>query len=292
MMRLVTRCGFAVILTLVAGCSDPSPDNVASPTSAVPAPGEVPQLTTTTVMGARTDRDLQALGLSPEQSSCLLRSEVDRPLDVVLPDRADDPIEVVVEQDLSVTLRGGLRSGAEVWTALLPALAGSCMDPGEVDAVARALGEDDDRRAVDEDLPGMVDARRSVGFSDEELACVERIFREAPVRISSLAADPRVADERCVEAQRLRFLRMTSVRGRLLLAGANPDEATCLAGRPDEVAAIDEEAAALAAGIGGGSGVGEGDPADARVRCLSDDRFRSLAVTVAANDIQLTNDFG
>lgn len=274
-----------VAVAVAAGCSDPDPDNVVSPTTRVPSPSEVSLPTTTTVAGGRTDAEYQALSLTPAQSSCLTRSDVDRALDVTLPEQPGDPIEVFVADDLSVTLPAGLRTGSEVWRPLLLALAGTCLSPTEVDPVAAALGADDDRRAIERDLPTLLEDRSAAGFDPAELACVESVLRDAPARISSLAADPRVADAQCVGGPRLEVLLLGVTRSRLQAIDAQPGEIDCLLATPADLQRLDDAAALFRDGDGGGV-------AELSSTCLDTARLGSLAVALAAQDLTLSGGFG
>jgi len=282
---LLVSTAIGLVVVVVAGCTGTDPDNVSSPTAARPDPSDLTALTTTTLAGGRTDTDLQGLGLTPDQSSCLLRSDIDRAVDVTLAPEVDGPIQVVVSDDVTVTLPAGLRTGEQVWGEVLAVFADSCLSGDELTQVARALGSSDDELAVADDLPSMIDARRGAGFEPGELDCVDQALRAAPARISSLAADHRVGDERCVAPERLGVLRRGSLRNRLLLLGATEDEAGCLVATPAAIAALDEAAAVLAAGDGGGTG-------DITSPCLAPDRLSNLALLVTVNDVSLTADFG
>jgi hypothetical protein len=160
---------------------------------------------------------------------------------------------------------------------MLDALAGECA-PHDVLAKLAALdGAALDEAALADDLPARLFLRTTEGATPAELSCIDAKFREAPVRLSSLAADPRLVESQCASAERLAAWRTNALDAGLRTGGASDQERSCI------VASVTDQALLAAAVdlVGQGESPAPGDGSTAPT-CLTVDRLQQLALDVVA----------
>jgi len=257
-------------------------DAVSSTTAASEMTGLGP---TTTAVGdevSDTDAYLDA-GLDPNQAACVARSGVDDEFTATPGATPADPL-VLESDDHRVEIPLSAVTGTDVERIMLAALAADCAPAAMLERLAVTDGAAGDAAVLDDDLPRYLEQRRSVGANEDEIACLERGFRRAPARLSSLAALPEMIELICVPPERLAQFQLTAIDRSLQAVGVSNDERLCLLSTPEDLVELRQVADALAAGDLEGAGTAT----DIDAGCVSGQRLFELAVGAATSGV----DFG
>ena len=290
MMRGPALAALLVAAVVLAGCSSDEesspPADTSSGLTTVP-PSIVPLTTTTTIEGTPvSDAEIYAqVGLTVEQGACIAASGAEGEFESTPGPALTDAMVLAAETGAMVAIPATLRTSTELELTILTALAGDCAPADRLAALAAVDGQALDDAALADDLPVRLFHRTRDGATPAELACIEAKFREAPARLSSLAANPRLVESQCAPAERLASWRTTALDRGLGAAEATSTERACLA---SPSAAADQ--ALLAAAVDAvGSGDTSSDPlAGATPSCSNGARLYELALNIVA----LGDDFG
>lgn len=280
-----------VAAVLLVGCSSDDGDSSAaedtgSGITTVP-PSIVPLTTTTTIEGTPvSDAEIYAqVGLTVEQGACIAASGAEGEFESTPGPALTDAMVLTADTGVMVAVPATLRTSVELEQLILTTLADQCAPADLLAELAAVDGQALDDAAITDDLPVRLFHRTRDGATPTELACIEAKFREAPARLSSLAANPRLVEAQCAPAERLAAWRTAALDRGLGAAKATDVERTCLAD-----AGSTEEQALLAAAVDAvGSGDTSGDPlTGTALICASADRLYQLALNIVA----LGDDFG
>ena len=277
--------GVALVMLALAGCS--SDDKDGSPagtsgavTSVVPSTG--PLRTSTTVPGdPMSDADVYALaGLTPQQQQCLAQTGVDGEVEIT-PGATDvDPLVLTFESGM-VAVPPTLRTGTELEQLILDTLAKDCAPPEALSKLAAIDGAAIDEAAIADDLPMRIEQRRADGATADERSCLDREFRAAPARLTSLAANPGSVEARCADAERRSEWRAAALLRGFFDAGVPEAEATCLATKPGDTLLLSAAVEVVSDG-------NAPDSSSVLPECMSADRMVEVAVDLVAAEA----DFG
>lgn len=281
----------AAVLALVAlgGCSSDDDGAGSSATTASPfgtvTPSTGPITTTTAVEGTPVaDAEIYAqAGLTTEQGECIAASGVDDDFTATPGVGLTDPIVLTADNGKMVAVPAEIRTSTELETLLLTTLAAECAPADALTRLARIDGEAADAAALSDDLPVRMFQRRTEGATDAEVSCIEAKFREAPARLSSLAASPGLVEAQCAPAERLTDWRSTAIDSGLRTAGATDAERACLVPSEQDLALLGVAVDAVGSGEVTPDVLGTATPG-----CVAADRIVQLAVEIVAKGV----DFG
>jgi hypothetical protein len=237
----------------------------------------VPLTTTTTIAGTPIgDAEIYAqAGLTREQGACIDASGFNGDFTATPGVGLLDPL-VLTTGDKMVAVPADVRTSAELEELMLAALAEDCAPADARSRLAAIDGAAIDDAALADDLPIRLEQRKAEGATPAELACIEARFREAPTRLSSLAANPKLVESQCAPAERLAAWRHAALDAGLRAAGATDAERACLVDNPGDLVLL--EAAVDAVGSGDASGMQGASPPT----CVPGDRLLELSVDITA----------
>lgn len=271
----------ALVVAMVAGgCSDDSTASSVSAAGVTTAPPPVVPITTTTTIAGTpvSDAEIYAqVGLDAKQAKCVEDSGIDGQFEATPGPGLLDALVLTGDHGAMVAVPAALRTGTELEQLMLDTLAKDCAPPDLLAKLAAIDGAALDEEAITDDLPVRLVERKADGATGAEVSCLDAKFREAPARLSSLAAIPALVEVQCASAERRAAWRSAALDRGLATATASPAERSCLVANAADQVLLSEAVDAVGSGDTSSSPI-----ADATPTCVSADRLWQLALDVVA----------